>query len=187
MADQLYLSYWLRGFTEHNMLRHFEVLLRKFPFSRLRPQLALTINAIELAEPALLERDFPDGDIAAVIETAKEHAHADCAYAVDAAWDIWQHDAEWKLRPAPVRLNCFGPLFPSERGEQVLLEFGHDAYFLPQPGLASNLAPFRHNIRGLLHLAEDLDGSLAVSKRLLWSECGENFAGRLEAALAGEV
>jgi hypothetical protein len=33
MADQLYLSYWLRGFSEGNMLRKFERLLRTFPFS----------------------------------------------------------------------------------------------------------------------------------------------------------
>jgi hypothetical protein len=35
MADQLYLSYKLRNFSAQNMLRHYEKLLRIFPFSRL--------------------------------------------------------------------------------------------------------------------------------------------------------
>src|SRR5260370_11811281 len=35
MADQLYLSYWLHGFSAQNMLRHFEKMVRLFPFSRL--------------------------------------------------------------------------------------------------------------------------------------------------------
>jgi hypothetical protein len=186
MADRLYLSYWIRGYTEHNMLRHFEIMLRKFPFSRLAPAVSLRIHAIELSEPAIVERDFASADLEWLFAIAKEHVNADCAYQVDAAWDIWQYDAEWRLLPARVSLNCFGPLFPSELGEQLLIEFGLDTYFLPQPDSNASLSTIRHNIKGLLHLVDDLDSSLAVQKRKLWSESGENFAERLKTALPSE-
>ena len=153
------------------MLRHFEVMLRKFPFSRLAPQLSLSVHAIELAEPPVLERDFPDDDIDSVLQIAREHLHGDCAYTVDTAGIGFEKD--WKLRPARVSLNCFGPDFPSAGGEQLLIEFGSDVHFLPDPDQELSLSTVRHNIRGLLHLVEDLDASLAVQKRQLWSESGK--------------
>jgi len=184
MADQLYLSYWVRGYTEHNMLRHWERMLRRFPFSRLLPRAELRVHAISLTEPPVLVRDFP-GVLAVeeVLEAASEFLHPDSGFVLDTAWDIWQFEAEWKLKPTRVALNCFGPLFPSELGEQLLIEFGPDAPFLPGDERGDQLAPVRHNIRGLLHLVEDLDDGLVVDKRQLWSESGENFAERLEAAL----
>lgn len=185
MADQLYLSYWLRGFTEYNMLRHFETALRKFPFSRLRPQALLRIYALEAAEPPALEQQLavpvnPDD----VLRLARQYHHADCAYIVETFWDLWRFEGEWKLRPAAVALACYGPLFPSELGEQIRIDFGLESQFLPQDDPSAPLAPVRHNIRALLRLVEDLDSTLPVERRTLWSEGGENFAGRLEAALA---
>ncbi|MCP5113820.1 MAG: hypothetical protein GY953_23555, partial [bacterium] len=46
MADRLFLSYCIRGYTEHNMLRHYERMLRAFPFSRLRPRAELRAYAL---------------------------------------------------------------------------------------------------------------------------------------------
>ena len=184
MADRLYLSYWVRGFTEHNMLRHWERMLSRFPFSRLMPRAELRIHAIELNEAPLLVRDFGgDVSIDAVLKAARDFLHADSGFVLDAAWDIWQFDEEWKLMPAPVTLNCFGPLFPSDLGEQLLIEFGPDVHFLPGDDDADQLAPVRHNIRSLLHLVDDLDGALAVDKRKLWTESGANFADRLQSTL----
>jgi hypothetical protein len=187
MPDRLYLSYWLRGFTEHNMLRHFEVLLRKFPFSRLAPRLSCRVYAIEMVEPPVVERDFHELDVEFLMEIAREHLHADCAYLVDAAWDIWQYENDWKLRPSRVTLSCFGPLFPSDLGEQLQIDFGPDAHFLPQPAPEASLSAIRHNLRGLVHLVDDLDSSLKVEKRKLWSESGENFADHLKAALSEQL
>jgi hypothetical protein len=185
MADQLYLSYWLAGFTEQNMLRYYEILLRKFPFSRLRPRALLRVQAVDRTEPPLLEELLPvPVDPERVLGLAREFQHADCAYLLETAWDLWRFEGEWKLRPAPLTLSCFGPAFPSEMGEQLLIEFGLDTQFLPQAELSPNLAPVRHNIRALLHLVEDLDASLPAARRLLWSESGENFAERLQEALA---
>ena len=91
--------------------------------------------------------------------------------------------SDWKLMPAPVTLNCFGPLFPSDLGEQLLIEFGPDTHFLPGEEESDQLAPIRHNIRSLLHLVEELGGGLAVDKRQLWAESGANFAERLATAI----
>ncbi len=213
MADQLYLSYWIRGFTERNMLDQLETALRRFPFSRLAPGLALRIFALEFAQPPVLERSFAEpADIDEIIPAAGEFLQGDCAYQVDGAWDLWQWDREWELRPAAVSLVCYGPAFSSERGEQLRIEFGPEFHFLPaerpagRPHSASggsaarrlaeetvtasfptqssarSLTPIRSNIRSLLHLAGDLDQAFRVEKRLLWSESGENLAGRLEEA-----
>ena len=61
MADQLFLSYRLRGFTENNMLRHYEKMLRQFPFSRLNPGgVVLRVSAVSWEEPPLIELPLPD-------------------------------------------------------------------------------------------------------------------------------
>jgi len=187
MADQLYLSYWIKGFTEHNMFRHFEPAFRKFPYSRLRPKALLQVRAVELAEPVLFEREFKGTvDGATVIEAMQWSRNPDSAYELETAWDLWSltGDEAWKLQPALVKISCFGPLFPREYGEQIRFELGPDTQFLPQRELSWNLVPVRQNIRSLLHLVGDLDESLAVEKRRLWSESGENFAARLQQALA---
>src|SRR5579862_5418710 len=55
MADQLYLSYTLRNFTQQNMLRHYEKLLRIFPFSRLARQAStFKVLGVDYNEPPVL-------------------------------------------------------------------------------------------------------------------------------------
>ena len=187
MSDQLYLSYWIKGFTEHNMFRHFAAALGKFPYSRLRPRALLQVRAVDLTEPVLFEREFSgNADAATLTEAMRWHRSPDSAFEIETAWDLWSltGEEEWKLQPAPVRISCYAPLFPSEYGEQIRFEFGPDTQFLPQLELTWNLAPVRQNIQSLLHLVQDLDESLAVEKRQLWSESGENFAERLQQALA---
>lgn len=188
MADRLYLSYWIRGFTEHNMLRHFEALLRKFPFSRLQPAALLRLYAVEIVEPPSLEQRFtaPERTIGAMISAAREFQHADTALEIETSWDLWRYTGEWRLLPASVTLSCYGPLFLSELGEHLRIDFGFDTQFLPSAEHSSSPVPVRHNIRALLHLVEDLDESLAVSRRQLWSESGGNFADRLQQALAAD-
>jgi hypothetical protein len=186
MADQVYLSVWIRGFTVHNMLRNFEMILKKFPFSRLDPRVLLRVYAIDMTEPAQMERLYPEGvRPAELISTARELENPDCAYEVSGFWDLWEYKDDWSLAPAPVVFTCYGPLFPSEMGEQILVDLGRDYQFLPQAHRPSSLLPARSNIRSLLHLADDIEKSVLVDKRMLWSESGENLAERLEEALAG--
>jgi len=188
MADRIYLSFWLRGFTAHNMLGSLEAVLAKFPFSRLQPHVTLRVYALELAEPPALERTFGElGDLPELIEAAREFENPDCAYQVSGYWDLWQSAPDWALRPSPVVITCFAPLFPSENGEQILVECGTDELYLPATFSKEGLLPVRSNVRSLLHLAADLEKTLRVEKRLLWSESGGSLADRLSAALAGDL
>src|ERR1700722_6029381 len=98
MADRLYLSCWLRGFSENSMQRHLETLLALFPFSKLAARgPVLRVYAIALSEPPLLERGFAPGSppatiATAIVEAASEFVDADCCLEVEATWDLWQWD-----------------------------------------------------------------------------------------------
>ncbi len=185
MADRLYLNYWLRGFTQHNMLARFETMLRCFPVSRLLPQGVLRVYALELAEPPLLEREFSgEFQLDEVISAAQEFTHADCCYQFETAWDIWQRAEGYRLLPSGVLLACYAPLFPSEQGEQLRIDFGPEALYMPDADDPASLTTAKHNLRSLLHLAKDLDKALPVEKRRLWSE-GGNFLERMTALLDG--
>jgi hypothetical protein len=185
MADQLYLSYRLRGYTEQNMLRHYEKLLQIFPLSRLSPAAAvLRMTALNFAEPPLLEQAFPyPVEIDQLVKVAREYDTRDCAIQLEAHWDLWQYDGDWKLTPSRADLFGFGPAFEDAGGDHLRNTFGLDALFLPQPDLPNNLFMARSNIRSLLHLVSEFDRVLSVESRRLWTESGDNFASRLQQVL----
>ncbi|MEO8662294.1 MAG: hypothetical protein ABI693_27775 [Bryobacteraceae bacterium] len=184
MADQLYLSYWLRGFTEFNMLRHLGLLLQKFPVSRLAPDIIVRVHAVALTEPFLMEQQFGlPLDIDDMLAAVRQHRAADIAVHLETKWDIWQKDTEWKLAPAPVSIYAFGPAFERERDENIRIDFGPDFHFLPDVDDPSSARLVQSNVRSLLSLVHSLDDTLAADRRQLWSESGENFAERLQAAL----
>lgn len=187
MADRLYLSYWIRGYSGQTMLRHFEKLLRKFPFSPNSPApVELRIYVQQFSEPPLIERVFDrlTKDLDDVIAASREFENADSGYIVEGYWDLWRYDPEWKLTPAPVSLACYGPLFENDLGDHLRIEFGNDADFLPQPETPGSSRKVESNIRGLLRLVHELDDTLPTENRRLWSESGENFADRLAEALS---
>jgi hypothetical protein len=185
MADQLYLSFWVRNYSEQNMLRHYEKLLRLFPFSRLARQVStFKVMPVDYNQPAVLEAPFPAPvAIDRVLAAAKDFQNADCGYQLETGWDLWQFDREWKLAPARVALCCFGPEFDQEDDAHLVIEFGIDAYFLPQPELPDSVRMIQSNIKSLLKLVHDLDDALPVENRRLWSESGENFPEKLHLAL----
>ena len=169
MPDRLYFSCSLRETGEAQMLQQFGKLLGVFPFSKLAKRgPVMRIYAMELVEPPLFEREF---------------LHADCACEIDTFWDLWQYDGEWKLRPAPLTLACYGPEFESEHGDHLRIEFGLDALFLPMPGVDGSLRMGQSNLRSLLHLVKDLEETLDIESRQVWSESGANFADVLRMAL----
>jgi hypothetical protein len=184
MSDQLHLSYWIRGFAANNLMAHFEKLLGAFPLSRLDNGIqALTIYAIEFAEPPLVEHAFPETpEIGDVLQLAREFGNPDCAYQVEAAWDLLQFEDDWKLAPSPVSLICYGPQFENELGDNLRLELGPDSLFVPEPEIPGSPVPIQANIKSLLRLVHDLDQAFPVNRRRLWTESGENFAERLQAA-----
>src|SRR5215213_9288528 len=99
VADQLYLSYKLRGFSNMNMLRHWERLLRVFPFSKLaQSSNTLRVHAVSFTEPPLFEGSFVDPmNLDAVLAAAKEFTGSDCAAQLEGKWDLWQYASnDWK-------------------------------------------------------------------------------------------
>jgi hypothetical protein len=212
MADQLFLSYWLRNYSDSTMLRNYEKLLRLFPFSLLAQQPStFKIMAVDVSEPVVAEIPYsPPVPIDDVLAVAKDFQNPDACYRLETWWDLWQYDGEWKLAPARVALCCFGPefnqtpsgapvslkaprtpviAFPSANEDAAIgcaleVEFGIDANFLPQPDLPDSPRMIESNIKSLLKLVHDLDDALPVETRRLWSESGENFAEKLHQALS---
>jgi hypothetical protein len=185
MADQLFLSYTLRNYSQENMLRYYEKLLRLFPFSRLaRNPSTFKVIPVDYTEPAVLEVPMPAPvTIDQVLAAAKDFENADSCYRLETWWDLWQFDAEWKLTPSRAALVCFGPEFAREDDSHLEIEFGIDAHFLPQPEVHGSLVTIQSNIKSLLKLVHDLDDALPVETRRLWSESGENFSEKLQQAL----
>jgi hypothetical protein len=188
MADRLFLSYRLLGYTASNMVRHYEKMLRTFPFSKLSdaPR-TLRVHAVSFVEPALYEESFaPDVSLDTIVPVIREYLAPDCAAVLESDWDLWQHDSDWQVTPARVELQCFGPAFETDSDDHLRVDFGPDAYFMPDPALPDSLFMAQSNIRSLLTLVERLDVELSVDRRLLWTESGDNFADRLAAVVKGE-
>ena len=189
MADQLYLSYRLDRFRVENMLRRYEKMLRTFPFSRLSQQASLfRIYAVDLTLPPVLERIFePPVDPAEVANAAREFLNPDSCLELETAWDLWQWApaGDWQLLPSRTSLICYGPDFDHDVQENMRVEFGVDANFLPQRELPNHLRMAQSNIRSLLKLTHDLDDALGGERRL-WSESGENFAEKLQRIILEE-
>lgn len=197
MTDQLFLSIWLDAKGRANGVKQFERLLRLFPFSqREQPQTVVSILAISTAEPPLLERPLNGPvDVDEVLQVLPEYAGTDIAYEVDSWWDLWSYDGDWKLAPAPVLLSCFMTGFDNgtdaeiDQQEDLRIDFGVDSRFLPDLELPGSGRMIESNIRSLLRLVHEIESVLPVSRRVLETESGENFAERLQGALeaAGRV
>jgi hypothetical protein len=142
------------------------------------------VRAVDETEPIVFERGFDEAQPSEMLAAAKEFLHADSAVEINAKWDLWQFENEWSVAPLRATLWAMGPEFASDRKENLRIDFGIDSNFLPQPGAAESALPVQSNIRSLLHLVHELDNALAVEKRQLWTESGENFAEKLQDALA---
>lgn len=186
MPDQLYLSFWLRGFTPGKTLDALERLLGNFPFSQLRPGVStLRIYAMEFTEPPLFEHTFAGlTDLGTVMSMCAEFENADCAYVIDGWWESMQfvHGA-WQLAPSRVTLTCFSPEFENEEGDHLRIDLGPDANYLPQAGSPESVPLVQANVKGLLRMAAALEEKLPVERRKLWSESEDDFLERLEDAI----
>jgi hypothetical protein len=191
VTDQLSLSIWLERHARMNRIRHFETLLRLFPFSqREQPQSTLSIMAISENEPPLLEKPYNGPfDLADLLSVLTDYKGEDVAYSLETWWDLWQLGVDWELAPARVSLSCFGPEFDngaegdSGRQEDLRIDFGVDTSFLPRLNVPGAGKLIESNIRSLLRLVHELDTKLPVERRKLETESGENFAERLERVL----
>jgi hypothetical protein len=191
VTDQLFLSIWLDRHAQANRLGYFQKLLRMFPFSqREQPQSTVSVQAIDLTEPPLLEKALNGPlDLAQIEPVYAEYQGEDTAYELESWWDLWQFDDDWKLKPTRVSLSCFGRQFDNgtdvDRTEQedLRIDFGVDTSFLPDPDIPGSARLIESNIKSLLRLVHDIESALPTAKRTLATESGENFAERLQQTL----
>ncbi len=194
MTDQLSLSIWLERGSRANRLKHFEKLLRLFPFSQREEQgqSTISVQAITVTEPPLLESPMNGPiDVTEVLTAIAAYSGDDIGYTLESWWDLWQYDGDWKLAPARVQLACYGPEFdngterPLHEQEDLRIDFGVDSHYLPRPDLTGSGRMTESNIKSMLRLVHELDSTLPVAKRKLETESGENFADRLQQVLSG--
>jgi len=189
MADPLYLSVWLDNYSALALPVYFRKILEVFPFSKLQPGAVLRVYALSFQETPVFE-GFLDGavDPAEATAIAQEHVHDDCCIQLETKWDLYQWDGDWQLQPARVCIEVYGPNFerdvlnPLGEPEPVAIDLGPEVFFLPNLH-SDQLRPVQSNIRSILHFAADLEGTLAMERRLLWSETEDSFAERLTAYL----
>jgi len=187
MSDRLYLTYTLSAKSAAAMADHFATLVLQFPVSRLaKAESALRVFPIRFDEVPIFETPFlAPVDEDRLRSLVREYAKPDHAFEFETFWDLWQHDgSDWHVAPARVRLTGHGPDFEGpDPDEHLSIEFGLESQFLPDLSDAASLRTAQSNIRSLLHLVSQIDASLPVHKRRLWSESGENFAEKLESKL----
>jgi len=186
VPDRLYFSCWVKDHRTEPVLHQFQKMLERFPISKLAKRgPVLRVYAIQHAEPPLLEREFPpEIPIAEIINAAREFMQPDSACEIDTYWDLWAYESnDWKLAPASATLACYGSDFERDHDDQLRIEFGPDARFLPVEGVAGSLRMGQSNLRSLLHLTGELEKGLDLERRQLWSESGANFADVVKQAL----
>jgi len=189
VTDQLFLSLWLHRHARAARLKHFEQLLRLFPFSqRDQPQSTLSIHAVDSTQPPLLEQPANGPlDPSEVMQTLDDYEGDDLAYRVETWWDLWQFDdGQAKLAPTRVALSCLGPEFDdgdASQQEDLRIDFGVDSHFLPNPAVPGSATFTESNIKSLLRLVHEIESVLPIARRKLETESGENFAARLQDVL----
>lgn len=196
MTDQLYLSIWLPEELGNWRTRYFEKVLSLIPFSqREQGQSTLTVQAIDVTEPPLLERPmngpFQLSDVVALL---RDYEGDDVAYRLESWWDLWVYNGEdWRIAPARIAISAFGPEFDNgstlevAAQEDLRIDFGVDTAFLPDTDLPGSGKLIESNIKSLLHLVRQIEEALPVEKRVLETESGQNFAEKLTQILGGET
>ena len=205
MADQIYLSLWLRDDSGPNLLAGWARALAAFPVSSLAPGIReLTVYPFQWGETPVLEQSFPEGaEVAHVAALASEILHEDYACEAELNWDVWVPRAagsldQWERVPQPVSVACLGPEFESEDREDcshLLINFGLDSIFLPEhedqamlkealEGIAGS--SYRENVAQLVGYLRKIEKTLPVARRHLWSASGEDLAARIRSAWAVE-
>jgi len=201
MADRVYLSLWMDGFSAEGMLPAWAKTLAEFPVSSFSPGIReLAVYPFHWGEAPVLKQSFQEGTgVGDAVALAAEFLHEDYAYEVELNWDAWVPREpgsleQWEKVAQIVSVACLGPQFEDEDTEDhpnLLLDLGLDSLFLPEDvdpevleeglqGVAGNC--YRENISQLLGYVQRLEENLPVARRMLWSSSGEDLAERIRAA-----
>ena len=201
MADRVYLSLWVDGFSADNMLATWAKTLAEFPVSSLAPGIReLAVYPFEWGEAPVLEHSFQEAAaVGEALVLAAEFLHDDYAYQVELNWDVWMPREpgsldQWERIAETVSVACLGPQFEQEDTEvraHLLVDLGLDSILLPEAedenlldealeGVAGNC--YRENIAQLLTYIRKLEAKLPLTRRRLWSSSGDDLIARLRMA-----
>lgn len=193
MPDPLYLSLWFSSFEGEDILPHTLLVMRQFPFSKLRPGItSLALHPVSWNEATVLEEAFREGiSPEQAVLIASDLIHEDYAYVFDTHWDLWMPPIageEWVLRAEPVKFIAHGVEFDEGVFEQeghIEVDFGLDGPFLHEeiqltPEVESRV---RANVQQLVDFTNRIEKHSGAKARILWSESEENLAQKLLARL----
>jgi hypothetical protein len=144
MANHAYASFWTRDRGDDPMLDRFGHFLATFPFSASRRGFTgLVVRAVDPAEAPLVEHDLrgAHSGVAEVIALAREHDSPDCAYEVEAYWDLWQRNLDtgvWDKGPERVLLICNGRAYDNgvaRTSGDFLADVGFEHLFTGHAGI----------------------------------------------------
>jgi hypothetical protein len=196
MADQLYLNLWFPSFEPNQMMPRLLSVLKQFPFSASLPGVGyVAVHAISWTEPTLFEESFDfRTDPENAIERLTGFIHADHAYELEAAWDLWSPvqeadlDETWQLQPQTVRFIAHGLEFDEGAHQEhghIQVDFGLDVPFLHEESefTADIAARVKANVHKLVTFTQAVEQNCGISGRVLWSESEENLAQKLIAKL----
>jgi hypothetical protein len=127
MANFAYASIWCPEFGADIQIERLGQFLSTVPFSATLPGFSgLVVHAVNPSESPLIEPDLRAAPATAdeIVELAREHQNPDCAYEVQAHWDLWVFDPaseKWISQPEPLEIFCHG----EEYDDGVYKELGH--------------------------------------------------------------
>jgi|SRR5580700_626451 hypothetical protein len=197
MADQLYLSLWYPNFRLDALPVAVDRVMEQFSAAGGSTRVAAaTVYPISWNENPVWQRVYrneTDDDAAeprAVIATAMETAHDDYAWEFEMVWELWVpeqaagFDTMWRQEARTVRIVAFGPEFDDQAWEtngHIRVDFGLDTPFLYEDMDLDDAAIERvkQNVQKLVAFTHGVQKHGGISTRLLWSESGENLAGKL--------
>jgi len=192
MADRLYLSVWFPSFHEQEMLPRLLSVMKQFPYSTQRGGIGYVgVHSIGWDEPMVFEETFEyRADPERVLSLAGDFLHADNAYEMETAWDLWTPvqegdlDTSWELKPQVVEFTAFGTSFENATYQQnghIHVDFGLDAPFLYEEVEFSEAVEKRikANVHKLVSFTTNVEKNCGISGRVLWSESEDNLAQKL--------
>jgi len=145
MPNQSYLRVWCQDVPEEKIIERLGTFLATVPYSAAKPGFTyLTIRAVDSTETPIFEQDLRPLplDTAGILELAKDHLHADCAYETSTHWDLWDFDPAkepgFRSDSQPLDIFCYG----EEYDGGIWQEYGHfqanlgfEDFFLGRAGL----------------------------------------------------
>ncbi len=176
MANQAYVSVWCKDFPEDRIIERFGAFLGTVPFSAARPGFtSLTIRAVDVSEPTVLELDLRalPLDAAGITEIARDHVHEDCSFETGGYWDLAVFEAESgksKIEPQALEVFCRGEHYEDELWRQsghFEVNLGFEHFFTGHGGVLG--------IRGDLNAPAQNPEEARFMEAMAWPENLEKY------------